>query len=169
MSVSRGDGSTEEKGTFYILIFWVDCEPLRLRSRPNSRMSPFPPPSTQSPRASAGSWATSISGCSKPPSTSRPRIDPLWSKPRPDNVKPTRSRHHDFPLRLGHHRFTDAARWLLEARPGEAMPRLVVNPSRPGRSEPRVRKRRPKQFPLMTKPRHELRKELLAKEIEALP
>ena len=31
---------------------------------------------------------------------------------------------------------------------------------RPGRSEPRVRKRRPKAYPLMTKPRHELRKEL---------
>ncbi len=28
---------------------------------------------------------------------------------------------------------------------------------RPGRSEPRVRKRRPKIYPLMTKPRHELR------------
>ncbi|MCC5660197.1 hypothetical protein LC608_25120 [Nostoc sp. XA010] len=28
-------------------------------------------------------------------------------------------------------------------------------PDRPGRSEPRVRKRRPKIYPLMTKPRHE--------------
>ncbi|OYD86518.1 IS4 family transposase, partial [Nostoc sp. 'Peltigera membranacea cyanobiont' 213] len=35
-----------------------------------------------------------------------------------------------------------------------------VVPSRPGRSEPRVRKRRPKAYPLMTKPRHELRKQL---------
>jgi len=33
-------------------------------------------------------------------------------------------------------------------------------PNRPGRSEPRVRKRRPKIYPLMTKPRHELRKQL---------
>ncbi|MEH1918800.1 IS4 family transposase [Nostoc sp.] len=33
-------------------------------------------------------------------------------------------------------------------------------PDRPGRSEPRVRKRRPKAYPLMTKPRHELRKQL---------
>ena len=32
--------------------------------------------------------------------------------------------------------------------------------ARPGRSEPRVRKRRPKAYPLMTKPRHELRKQL---------
>ena len=33
-------------------------------------------------------------------------------------------------------------------------------PERPGRSEPRVRKRRPKAYPLMTKPRHELREQL---------
>ncbi|WP_199327120.1 transposase [Nostoc sp. FACHB-888] len=33
-------------------------------------------------------------------------------------------------------------------------------PERPGRSEPRVRKRRPKIYPLITKPRHELRKQL---------
>ena len=31
---------------------------------------------------------------------------------------------------------------------------------RPARNEPRVRKRRPKAYPLMTKPRHELRKQL---------
>ena len=36
-----------------------------------------------------------------------------------------------------------------------------VVPERPGRSEPRVRKRRPKAYPLMTKSRRELRKELL--------
>ena len=33
-------------------------------------------------------------------------------------------------------------------------------PERPGRSEPRVRKRRPKSYPLMTKSRHELREQL---------
>jgi hypothetical protein len=63
--------------------------------------------------------------------------------------------------------FLDALRWLLEAQPGEPMPRLVVNPCRPGRLEPRVRKRRPKQFPVMKKPRRELRKALLEKEIAA--
>lgn len=63
--------------------------------------------------------------------------------------------------------FIDALRWLLEARPGERMPKLVVNPSRPGRFEPRVRKRRPKPFPLMRKPRRELRKELADKDIAA--
>ncbi|BAY66415.1 hypothetical protein NIES22_65540 [Calothrix brevissima NIES-22] len=35
-----------------------------------------------------------------------------------------------------------------------------VVPDRPGRSEPRVRKRRPKAYPLMTKPRHELQNQL---------
>ena len=40
--------------------------------------------------------------------------------------------------------FVDALRWLRGAEEGEEMPELVVNPSRPGRYEPRVRKRRPK-------------------------
>jgi hypothetical protein len=35
-------------------------------------------------------------------------------------------------------------------------------PNRPNRYEPRVRKRRPKSYPFMTKPRHQLRQELLA-------
>jgi hypothetical protein len=33
-------------------------------------------------------------------------------------------------------------------------------PARPGRSEPRVRKRRPKSYPLMKQPRHQLRRQL---------
>lgn len=57
--------------------------------------------------------------------------------------------------------FIDAWRWLQEAEPTTALPDLVVNPERPGRCEPRVRKRRPKQYPVMTKPRAELRKALL--------
>lgn len=57
--------------------------------------------------------------------------------------------------------FIDALRWLAEARPGAALPKLVVNRDRAGRMEPRVRKRRPKSYPLMTRPRSELRKELL--------
>jgi len=60
--------------------------------------------------------------------------------------------------------FIDAWRWLKHARPGEALPRLVVNPERPGRVEPRVRKRRPKQFPVMQRPRAELRQALLAQD-----
>ena len=47
------------------------------------------------------------------------------------------------------------------------MPELVVNPARPGRSEPRVRKRRPKQYPLMKRPRAELRKLLRDKDLAA--
>jgi hypothetical protein len=58
--------------------------------------------------------------------------------------------------------FVDALRWLEQAEPGDDLPKLVVNPDRPNRYEPRVRKRRPKQYPLMTKPRSELRKAFLA-------
>jgi hypothetical protein len=57
--------------------------------------------------------------------------------------------------------FADALRWLREARRGEAVPRLRVNPLRPGRVEPRVRKRRPKQYNLMRQPRAVLRDRLL--------
>jgi hypothetical protein len=63
--------------------------------------------------------------------------------------------------------FIDAWRWLRHAYPGEALPDLVVNPERPGRAEPRVRKRRPKAFPLMTRPRAELRKEVFRKKVAA--
>ena len=57
--------------------------------------------------------------------------------------------------------FIDAWRWLQQAEPTSALPDLIVNPERPGRYEPRVRKRRPKQYPVMKKPRAELRKALL--------
>jgi hypothetical protein len=59
--------------------------------------------------------------------------------------------------------FVDALRWLRHARVGQELPRLKVNPQRPDRVEPRVRKRRPKQYNLMRKPRVELRKALLGK------
>ena len=54
--------------------------------------------------------------------------------------------------------FADALRWVRHARPGDAMPALAVNPHRPDRAEPRCKKRRPKQYDLMNKPRDELRK-----------
>ena len=63
--------------------------------------------------------------------------------------------------------FVDALRWLSSAEPGEPLPELIVNPLRPDRIEPRVRKRRPKEYPLMNKPREKLRQELLAGAIEA--
>jgi hypothetical protein len=46
---------------------------------------------------------------------------------------------------------------MRHARPGDVLPALIVNPYRPDRIEPRCRKRRPKQYDLMTKPRKELR------------
>jgi Transposase DDE domain len=63
--------------------------------------------------------------------------------------------------------FIDALRWLCEAAPGDKLPQLVVNPDRPGRVEPRVVKRRPKQYPRMTKPRKELRKHLMKQGLAA--
>jgi Transposase DDE domain len=63
--------------------------------------------------------------------------------------------------------FIDAWRWLQEAEPMSALPDLVVNPARPGRCEPRVRKRRPKHFPVMKKPRATLRKALPGKKAKA--
>lgn len=59
--------------------------------------------------------------------------------------------------------FADALAWLRHARPGDPLPRLKVNPERPGRAEPRVRKRRPKPYKLMTKPRAVLRDALYGK------
>jgi hypothetical protein len=52
--------------------------------------------------------------------------------------------------------FIDALRWLcsqLAAKPTGAMPDLIVNPRRPGRWCPRVKKRRMKEYDLMNKPR----------------
>src|SRR4051794_13841903 len=57
--------------------------------------------------------------------------------------------------------FADALRWLRAAKRGEALPRLKVNPERPGRGEPRVQKRRPKKYKLLNEPRSVLRKKLL--------
>ena len=59
--------------------------------------------------------------------------------------------------------FIDALRWLKSARPDDSLPKLVVNPYRPNRQEPRVRKRRPKQYSVMKKPRKQLKKELAGK------
>jgi Transposase DDE domain len=56
--------------------------------------------------------------------------------------------------------FVDALRWLRQAKCGAELPDLVVHPSRPGRFDPRVKKRRPKQYPRMKRPRAELKKEL---------
>jgi hypothetical protein len=57
--------------------------------------------------------------------------------------------------------FIDAMRWLASAQDNEPLPALVVNPHRLNRYEPRVRKRRPKPYLPMTKPRHQLRRLLV--------
>jgi hypothetical protein len=57
--------------------------------------------------------------------------------------------------------FRDALRWL--SAPSTSMPllALIVNPVHPHRVEPRVKKRRPKSFPLMITPRQALRQQLV--------
>jgi hypothetical protein len=63
--------------------------------------------------------------------------------------------------------FVDALRWLAEACRQLPPLRLATNPHRPNRYEPRVRKRRPKQFPVMRKPRKQLREQLTSKRVAA--
>jgi hypothetical protein len=61
--------------------------------------------------------------------------------------------------------FADALGWLRHAKPGADLRELKVNPERPNRFEPRVVKRRPKQYDLMTRPREELRRRLWDKQV----
>jgi hypothetical protein len=53
--------------------------------------------------------------------------------------------------------FADALRWMRHARAGDELPAIALVPRRPGRSEPRVRKRRPRPYDHMTQPRDKLR------------
>ena len=59
--------------------------------------------------------------------------------------------------------FIDALRWLRDSRPDAPFSDLIENPSRPNRIEPRVIKRRMKEYTLMKKPRQVLRNLLLRK------
>jgi hypothetical protein len=61
--------------------------------------------------------------------------------------------------------FIDALRWLTQPTERGALKTLVVNPHRPNRYEPRVRKRRPKQYPLLTRPRAEWKKLIAAQRL----
>jgi hypothetical protein len=63
--------------------------------------------------------------------------------------------------------FIDALRWLRNAKLNTLLFDLVVNPSRPNRLEPRVIKRRMKEYCLMQKPRQKLRKALSRKRAAA--
>jgi Transposase DDE domain len=57
--------------------------------------------------------------------------------------------------------FVDALRWLGAPSTRIPLAALIVNPLRPHRVEPRVKKRRPKSFPLMITPRQQLRQQLI--------
>jgi hypothetical protein len=61
--------------------------------------------------------------------------------------------------------FIDAQRWLFHAPLGATPRNLVVLPDRPDRFEPRVRKRRPKEYDLMNKPRRELKQALIRQQV----
>jgi hypothetical protein len=63
--------------------------------------------------------------------------------------------------------FVDALRWLSSSPPGTPLPDLVVNPHRPGRAEPRCKKRRAKKYPYMISPRRVLRQRLLGQQVAA--
>lgn len=54
--------------------------------------------------------------------------------------------------------FIDTVRWLLSAEPGEKLPKLIVNPKRPDRHEPRVVKDLPDSYRKMSKPRNYLKR-----------
>ena len=56
--------------------------------------------------------------------------------------------------------FIDALRWLKSAQQDSELRDLVVLPYRPNRYEPRVKKRRPNNYKLMTKPRKQMKQEL---------
>jgi hypothetical protein len=57
--------------------------------------------------------------------------------------------------------FLDALRWLSAPSTSRPLVALIVNPRRPDRVAPRVKKRRPKSFPFMIKPRQQLREQLV--------
>jgi hypothetical protein len=63
--------------------------------------------------------------------------------------------------------FVDALRWLACACQHKTELELLVNPRRPGRYEPRVHKRRPKQYQLMRQPRCQLRQQLATQKLPA--
>jgi hypothetical protein len=63
--------------------------------------------------------------------------------------------------------FIDALRWLRALGTEVPLGALIVNPIRPHRVEPGVKKRRPKPFPLMIKPRQALRQQLVQQELQA--
>jgi Transposase DDE domain len=71
---------------------------------------------------------------------------------------------HVSPQRLS---FVDALRWLAAACEHRSQLELRINPHRPGRYEPRVKKRRTKNYRLMRQPRCQLRQQLATQKLTA--
>jgi hypothetical protein len=63
--------------------------------------------------------------------------------------------------------FIDAQRRLRHASLGSPPRKLLVLPVRPDRIEPRVRKRRPKEYDLMNKPRRQLQQDLMRQQVKS--
>ena len=61
--------------------------------------------------------------------------------------------------------FVDTLRWLATTQHPEILPTLNLVPLRPGRYEPRCRKRRPKNYPLLKKPRAVLKQLLESQDV----
>jgi hypothetical protein len=57
--------------------------------------------------------------------------------------------HEDQRLAMDRVSILDVLRWLAAAQDDELLITLIVNPHCPYRDEPRVHKRRPKQYPPM--------------------
>jgi hypothetical protein len=62
--------------------------------------------------------------------------------------------------------FIDAQRRLRHAVAGAPLREIAINPDRPHRFDPRVRKRRPKQYPWMQKPRQQMKQDLICKKVK---
>jgi hypothetical protein len=61
--------------------------------------------------------------------------------------------------------FIDGQRWLCHARSQSPLRKLGIVPARPNRYEPRVKKRRVKEYDLMKKPRQQLKQAMVRKHL----
>ena len=92
-------------------------------------------------------------------------IDGLRHRLQPGAHGHVANQPHSNTLAVERISFLDALRWLGAPSTGMPLGALIVNPIRPHRVEPRVKKRRPKSFPLMIKPRQALRQQLVQQEL----
>ncbi|HUT61815.1 MAG TPA: transposase [Phycisphaerae bacterium] len=86
----------------------------------------------------------------------------MWEAGRRHGIDPLRLSLSDAVKEICSHRcfalLGSARRWITRLLRKVASHRI---PHRPGRHEPRVRKRRPKEYPLMTQPRPVLRRPIM--------